>query len=376
MEDQKVETPTKAETETTTATAPTKKNKLIPIIGICIILLVIFFVGRRIVHGMHYEETENAQIETNIIPISNRITGYVSKIYVNDNQYVKAGDTILVLEQNDLILRLNQAKLSYQTALAQMGVLSSNTESASVNATAISSNIATAQANVDAAKVRVWKANQDYDRYSKLLQLQSVTQQQYDVVSAEKQSAEKQLNVANMQLNAAKEQATASRTQASTVGTQLKPAEITAQQRLEDVKLAQLNLSYSVLIAPVDGYISKKSVQVGQLLNPGQTIVYVVEDKKVWVLANFKETQIKDMKVGLTADLKVDAYEDLALTGKIESIQYATGNNFSLLPADNASGNFVKVVQRIPVKILIDESSADVNKLRAGMNCKVSIKIK
>lgn len=376
MEDQKVETPTTAETENTNAAAPAKKNKFIPIIGICIILLVIFFVGRRIVHGMHYEETENAQIETNIIPISNRITGYVSKIYVNDNQFVKAGDTILVLEQNDLILRLNQAKLSYQTALAQMGVLSSNTESASVNATAISSNIATAQANVDAARVRVWKANQDYDRYSKLLQLQSITQQQYDAVSAEKQSAEKQLNVANMQLNAAKEQATASRTQASTVGTQLKPAEITAQQRLEDVKLAQLNLSYSVLIAPVDGYISKKSVQVGQLLNPGQTIVYVVEDKKVWVLANFKETQIKDMKVGLAADLKVDAYEDLALTGKIESIQYATGNKFSLLPADNASGNFVKVVQRIPVKILIDESSADVNKLRAGMNCKVSIKIK
>ena len=371
MEDQKIETE-----EATSAVVPKKKNKLIPIIAGIIILLVLFFIGRRIIHGMHYEETENAQVETNIITVSNRINGYINKIYVEDNQYVHAGDTILVLEQNDWILRLNQAQLGYKNSLAQMGVLSSNTESAGVNATAVGTNIATAQANVDAAKVRVWKATQDYDRYAKLLQLQSVTQQQYDLIYAEKVSAEKQLNVAQMQLNSAKEQAVASKTQASTVGTQLKPAEIVAQQKLEDIKLAQLNLSYTVILAPVDGYISKKNVQLGQLLNPGQTMMYIVEDKKMWVMANFKETQISKMKSGLEVEIKVDAYENLSIKGKIESIQYATGNKFSLLPADNASGNFVKVVQRIPVKISLEENAEASKLLRAGMNCKVVVKVK
>ena len=148
MEDQQ----SQAQAETA---APAKKNKLIPIIGVIVIGTVLFFIGKRIIHGMHYEETENAQIETNIIPISNRINGYIDKIYVQDNQYVKKGDTILILEQNDLVLRLNQANLSYQNSLAQMGVLNSNTQSASVNANAIGSNVATAQANLDAASVRI-----------------------------------------------------------------------------------------------------------------------------------------------------------------------------------------------------------------------------
>lgn len=373
MEDQKVD---EVQAEEQAKVATPKKNRIIPIIAIILIGIVLFFVGRRIVRGMSYEETENAQIETNIVPVANRINGYVNKIYVQDNQYVKAGDTLLVLEQNDLILRLNQANLSYDNSLAQMGVLSSNTISAGVNANAINSNVATANANIEAAKVRVWKANQDYERYAKLLQLQSVTQQQFDMVYAEKVSADKQLTVAKMQLNSSKQQATASRTQASTIGTQLKPAEIVAQQKLEDVKLAQLNLSYTVLLATVDGYVSKKNVQLGQLLSPGQTLMYIVEDKKTWIVANFKETQIEKMKEGLAVDIVIDAYKNLKVKGRIESMQFATGNKFSLLPADNSSGNFVKVVQRVPVKISLEGNADDLRKLRAGMNCKVSVKIK
>ncbi|HRB67794.1 MAG TPA: HlyD family efflux transporter periplasmic adaptor subunit, partial [Chitinophagales bacterium] len=211
----------------------------------------------------------------------------------------------------------------------------------------------------------------------------SATQAQYDAAFTEKQAAEKQVavlekqvDVSNAQLKAAQQQSSASQTQANGVGTQVNLAQVGLQQSEANVDFAKLQLSYAYIIAPCDGFISKKNVQVGQLLNPGQIVMSIVDESQLWITANFKETQIEKMKVGQDVTVNIDAYPDHQFKGKIESIQAATGSKFSLLPADNATGNFVKVVQRIPVRIALVDDKNDTYDLRAGMNVDVAVKVK
>ncbi|HNC71743.1 MAG TPA: HlyD family secretion protein [Chitinophagales bacterium] len=378
--------------ENTNNTTEKKSSKKIiaPIVGSLLLLAALLFAYKKITYAMHNEDTENSQIESNIVPIAPRVQGYVDVIYVKENQHVKKGDTILKLDDRDLKIRLQQAIISAKSAGANVNVVKSNAMSADASASAVSSSIVTAQAgietakaNVDAAKVRVWNATENYKRYEKLYNQTSATQAQYDAALAEKEAAEKQVavlekqvQVAQAQLKAAQQQASASRTQASGVGTQVNLAEVGIQQQQANVDFAQLQLSYAYLIAPCDGYIAKKNVQVGQLVNPGQILMSVVDDSQLWITANFKETQIENMKVGQDVEVKVDAYPDHTFKGKIESVQAATGSKFSLLPADNATGNFVKVVQRIPVRIALLDDKSDKYDLRAGMNVNVAVKVK
>ncbi|MFN8283798.1 MAG: HlyD family secretion protein [Chitinophagales bacterium] len=361
-----------------------------PIIGVIILACAAFFAYKKISYAQHNEDTENSQIECNIVPVAARISGYVDKIYVEENQQIHKGDTILKLDDRDLKIKLQQAIINAQSAGANVNVIRSNATSADASASAVSTSIATAQAgietakaNVEAAKVRVWNATENFKRYEQLFNQTSATQAQYDAALAEKQSAEKQVAVlekqvivAQAQLKAAQQQASASRTQASGVGTQINLAEVGIQQQQANVDFAKLQLSYAYLIAPCDGYISKKNVQVGQLINPGQTLMSIVDENTLWVTANFKETQIENMKVGQDVEIKVDAYPKHTFKGKIESVQAATGSKFSLLPADNATGNFVKVVQRIPVRIALFDDKNDNFYLRAGMNVTVAVKVK
>lgn len=376
---------------TTPATKEKTPNKFIrPIIGIIILGCAAVFAYKKISYAQHNEDTENSQIECNIVPIAPRISGYVDQVYVVENQRVHKGDTILKLDDRDLKIRLQQAIINAKSAGANVSVVKSNATSADASANATSTsivtaqaNIETAQANVEAAKVRVWNATENFKRYEQLFNQTSATQAQYDAALAEKQSAEKQVavlerqvQVAQAQLKAAQQQSAASRTQANGVGTQVNLAEVGIQQRQADIEFAQLQLSYAYIIAPCDGFISKKSVQVGQLVNPGQTLMSLVDDSQLWVTANFKETQIEDMKVGQDVEVQVDAYPGKKFKGKIESLQAATGSKFSLLPADNATGNFVKVVQRVPVRIALLDDKNDKYDLRAGMNVTVAVKVK
>ncbi len=366
------------------------KNFIKPIIGIIILCCAAYFAYTKISYAQHNEDTENSQIECNIVPIAPRISGYIDQVFVVDNQRVKKGDTILKLDDRDLKIRLQQAIISAKSAGANVSVVKSNATSADANASATSTSILTAQAgietakaNVDAAKVRVWNATENFKRYEQLFNQTSATQAQYDGALAEKQTAEKQVavlerqvQVAQAQYKSAQQQSAASRTQANGVSTQVNLAEVGIQQQQSNVDFAQLQLSYAYIIAPADGFISKKNVQVGQLVNPGQTLMSLVDDSKLWVTANFKETQIENMKVGQDVELTVDAYSGKKFKGKIESLQAATGSKFSLLPADNATGNFVKVVQRIPVRISILDDKNDNYELRAGMNVNVAVKVK
>lgn len=376
--------------ESTTHEKKSPKKFLMPIIGVILLGLAIYFAYTKISYAKHNEDTENSQIECNIVPIAPRISGYVDQIYVKENQRVHKGDTLLKLDDRDLKIRLQQAIINAKSAGANVNVVKSNATSADASASATSTSIATAQANietakanVEAAKVRVWNATENFKRYEQLFIQTSATQAQYDAALAEKQAAEKQVTVlekqiavAQAQLKVAQQQAAASRTQANGVGTQVYLAEVGIQQQQANVDFAQLQLSYAYLIAPTDGFISKKSVQVGQLVNPGQTLMSLVDDTQLWITANFKETQIENMKEGQDVEVKVDAYPDKKFKGKIESLQAATGSKFSLLPADNATGNFVKVVQRIPVRISIVDDKNDQFDLRAGMNVTVAVKVK
>ena len=374
----------------TTEQTPKKKQPFLIVVMAVILIAGIVFGYKKISYSMQNEDTENSQLQTNIVPVSPRIGGYVAAVYVADNQQVKKGDTLVVLDDRDLKIKVEQAMINLENAKANVAVVKSNVNTADAGATATATsiataaaNVATAKASVDAAKVRVWQTTEDFKRYEKLFAQTSATQQQYDAAKAQKEAAEqqlkvaeKQVEVAQAQLATAKQQSVASSTQASGVSTQVQVAELLIKQRQAELDMAQLQLSFAYILAPFDGYISKKNVQVGQLLSPGQTICSVVDETTLWVVANFKETQIADMHTGQKVEVKVDAYPKEKFEGKVESIQAATGSTFSLLPADNATGNFVKVVQRIPVKIVLEKTKFDNAQLRAGMNVTVAVKVK
>lgn len=381
--------------ENTTNTISEKEGKskrkvIAPLVGGLLLIGAVVFAYKKISYAMHNEDTENSQIECNIVPVSPRISGYVDQVFVIENQRVHKGDTILKLDDRDLKIRLEQAMINAKSAGANVSVVKSNATSADASASATSTSILTAQANVEtakanveAAKVRVWNATENFKRYEQLYNQTSATQAQYDAALAEKQSAERQVQVsekqvlvAEAQLKAAQQQSAASRTQANGVGTQVSLAEVGIQQRQADIEFAQLQLSYAYIIAPCDGFISKKNVQPGQLVNAGQILMSIVDDSQLWITANFKETQIENMKTGQDVEVKVDAYPGKTFNGKIESLQAATGSKFSLLPADNATGNFVKVVQRVPVRIALLDDKNDRYDLRAGMNVTVAVKVK
>lgn len=370
---------------TTTKTNP---KKLMPLIGGVIGVAALIFTIQKIIYARNHEETDNSQIECNIIPISPRISGYVQEVYVSENQFVHKGDTLVRLDSRDLELKLHQAEIQAKAATANAAVTRSNESSASASADASSTSIATAQANVDAVKAQ-WElskskysiAADNFKRYEQLYNQTSATKVQYDAAWLEKQTAEKQMMVlekqvmaAETQLQAAKQQALAVKDQASGINSQVDMANINIKQKESEVSYAALQLSYAYITSPCDGYVSKKNIQPGQLVNIGQTLMSLVDDSKLWINANFKETQIENMKVGQKVEIKVDAHKGHAFKGKIESMQAATGSKFTLLPPDNATGNFVKVVQRIPVRISVIDRKHDQFTLRAGMNVTVHVK--
>jgi len=288
-----------------------------------------------------------------------RVSGYVTQLRVDDNSTVKQGDTLLTLDDRDLKIKVEQSKTAVDNAVANLDVVRANAKS-------MEANIQTDSANVEAAKVQIWKAQQDFTRYQNLLRDKSGTQQQFDNAKAAKDAAESQLKVAQKQLDAAQSQYKAAKEQEGVAQTQI-------EQRKSDLDYAVLQLSYAAVTAPASGKVTKKNVQLGQYLQAGQQVMAIVTDSDVWVVANYKETQLEKMHVGESVDFTVDAYGSKVFKGHIQSMAAGTGAKFALLPPDNASGNFVKVVQRIPVKIVLDNGNDPNQPLRVGMSVKTSV---
>lgn len=319
------------------------------------------------------QSTDNAQLETDISPVIPKVNSTVAKVLVQDNQKVKLGDTLVLLDDANFKIAVQQAEIALLQAKQNVKLSNSSKNAASTGVTSVASNRYAANAGVDAAKVRVDLATKNYNRFKNLLEQKSTTQQQFDGVKAEKETAEKLLKVAEGQVVALQSQVVASQAGVSTSEAGVGLAEIAVKQAENNLEAAKLQLSYCAILAPADGVVSKKNVQNGQVVAIGQPLMAITNNQKIWVVANFKETQVEKMKVGQIAEVEIDAFDGDALKGKIESISQATGSKFSLLPADNATGNFVKVTQRIPVKIVFDNNQKN-NSLRAGMSVEVTVK--
>ena len=360
--------------ETKQPVAPKKTNRTFLIVLILLVITGGWFAISNYIHGLHHEETEDAQVEANISPVIPRISGYVTQIRVQDNQKVKKGDTLLVLDDRELKIRLDQAEAALATARDNMEAARATTSAADANIATSQAGITTADAQIEAAKINVWRTSQDYDRYANLIKDHSITQQQFEQVLAAKQTAEKQLQVLVEQKNQALRQTNAVASQSHATSRQITVAGSGVKQRQVDVDDARLNLSYAVITAPEDGLVSKVNVQEGQFITAGQSLFSVVLDQQIWVVANFKETQLDRMKAGQRAIIKADAFPGHAFEATVSSFAAATGARFALLPPDNSSGNFVKVVQRLPVKIeFTQRADSLVRLLRAGMNVTVDV---
>ncbi|WP_026630187.1 HlyD family secretion protein [Dyadobacter alkalitolerans] len=359
-----------------TEEAPKKKSYTFVII-LCVLIAIGGTWGfNKYNHGLHHEETDDAQIDANISPVIPRISGYVTEIKVKDNQTVKKGDTLIVLDNRDQLIKLEQAKAGLAGSQGSLVVANATTNASQASGITYQANVSIVEAQIEEAKVNVWRANQDFARYENLIKDHSITQQEYEQASATKQKAERQLAVLVAQKNAAERQAKAagSQTRATSVQTNVANANIKARQA--EIANAELNLSYTVITAPTDGRVSKVNAQVGQFLQAGQPLFSIISTTEPWVVANFKETQLTKMKLGQHVKIHVDAYPDHEFEAKVASFSPATGARFALLPPDNASGNFVKVVQRLPVRIEFTQPNDQrIAELRPGMNVFVDVEL-
>lgn len=341
-------------------------------------------------HSLHHETTDDAQVDAKISPIIPKVAGYIKEIRVKDNQWVKKGDTLIVLDDSEYKIKLQLAQDALTMAKSQLGAATANAQSSGsvlpisqASAISVQANVATADANIEAAKVQVWRTTNDFDRYASLYNDRSITKQQFEQAQAAKETAEKQLTVLKEQRNAVQKQAAVAqnqigntKSQIAAVKSQVGVANSSISQAETNVENAKLFLGYNVIIAPEDGQVSTVNLQPGQLVQAGQSILMLVGTQNQWVVANFKETQMDKIRPGQKVDMVLDAFPSSKIEGTIESIAPATGSKFALLPPDNASGNFVKTVQRVPVRIILKNGEGDILKLiRPGMNVEVDVNI-
>ena len=353
---------------------PKRKSKVFLIILIAMIILGGWFGISKYTYSLHHEETDDAQVQADISPVIPRVSGYVNEVKVKDNQFVHKRDTLMILDDRDYKLNLDRAEAALTTAKSNVNAARATTDAARLGIESSKTGISTVDAQIATARIAVTRATQDYNRYANLIQDHSITQQQYEEALAAKETAEKQLQVLQQQKNQAFAQTSVVSSQSNATSEQIGVAESMVKQREVEVEDAKLNLSYTIITAAEDGKVSKVNVQQGQFLQAGQPVFSIVHNTSIWVVANFKETQYKKMKVGQEVIVHADAFPKHDFEATLSSFSPATGAEFALLPPDNASGNFVKVVQRLPVKIeFVNKGDTLLDRLKAGMNVIVDV---
>ena len=355
-----------------------KTNKKFIFIFAALILIGGTYGIIKYIHLLAHESTDDAQVEKNINPIIPRVGGYITKVYVQDNQEVKKGDTLFTIDNKDYIVKLADARAALVAAEATYAASKADVGSSQANISVSDANFKSTSGTIESAKIRLDLAKKDFDRYSNLYKNRSITTQQFEQAQAKKLDAESQLKVLQEQQKASQYQKSFVAAKSNVSGKQTEVAEANINRAKAVVDAAELNMSYTAVTAQIDGQVSKINAQPGQFVQPGQSLFYIINNSEVWVIANFKETQLSKMVVGQKVTLKVDAYPDTEFEGIVSSFSPATGSRFSILPPDNATGNFVKTIQRLPVKITIDKNNdpEKVKNLRAGMNVDVDVHIK
>jgi membrane fusion protein (multidrug efflux system) len=380
-------------------------------IGLIVAGLVLLVAGAFIYRYVtSYESTDDAQVDGHVNSISARISGHVIKLNVEDNQYVQAGTVLVEIDPADYQVAYDRAKADFEDAQAAAIAAGVNVPITAVNTT---SQVSATQADVESARAGIQaarqqseaakaqlqqaeannvKAQDDLVRYKQLVDKQEISLQQFDQATAAAKASAAAVEAARATADAAQHQVTqaqarlvqaeASWNYAKTAPKQMQvirarasSALAEAQRKKADLDQAQLNLQYTKIVAPVTGIVSDRTVEVGQNVAPGQELMKLIPLDDVWITANFKETQLKRMRVGQPSSIKVDA-NGRTYTGKVDSIAGASGARFSLLPPENATGNYVKVVQRIPVKIVLDPEANDDHQLRPGMSVEPKVWIR
>ena len=336
------------------------KRLVYDIIVIGLLVAGIIYICARFVHLGNVEYTDNAQVQKHITPVSTRVPGFIREIRFDDFQHVRKGDTLVIIEDAEFRLALAQAEANLANARAGM-------KATSAGIATTSNNLSVSDAGIDEVAAQLDNARREMERFERLYSQHAVTKQQYDNVA----TAYKSISARYEQVSRAR------RTTSLAVNEQshrLSQSEAAIQLAEAAVNLARLNLSYTVIVATADGTLGAKSIHVGQLVQPGMTMVDIVDDSETWVVANYRESQLHNIAIGHEVRITADAVPDVTFTGRVERISDATGAAYSLMPSDNATGNFVKVEQRVPVRIsLANNSAEDLARLRAGLNVECEV---
>jgi membrane fusion protein (multidrug efflux system) len=351
----------------------TKKGVKIGII--IMVLLAAAWITKVVIHSACYEETDNAQIDGNIVPIRSTVGGYVEKINVTENQLVKEGDTLIVFDVRDLREQVAQAEARLETALASLETTRIAISSVRFSTDAAQYGSEAAKETMVTSNSKLWQAQNDFERVQKMYEKGAVTQQAFDAARTGLDVAKAQLEVAENQYKSAGAQKQNASTQIDMQLLKVKLSEAQVKEARAQLALTRLQYDRAFVTSPCNGIVSKRNVNEGQLITAGTSLITVVDVENLWITANFKETQIGKLNPGQRVKVEIDAYPKAEVAGEVQSVCGATGAKFSLLPADNASGNFVKVTQRIPVKILITKAeNLGTNLLYPGMNVIVDVK--
>lgn len=327
--------------------------------------------------SMGYETTDNAQLDADIIPVRTSISGYVKEIRFKDHQSVKKGDTLLMINDDEFQARVLQAEAALENAKANLIAVKNNADAGDLNADAAFLSSETTSQNIDVAQAKLNKIKEDHKRIKNMFNAKAATKAEMDAVEAELAVAEAQFKAAKNQYKASSAQSRGVKSQAIGQKSLIALAEAMVKQRQAELMLAKTQRSYTVIKAPCDGIVSKRSVDQGQFVTMGSPICSAIDLSSLWVTANFKETQIDHIKLNQAVEVSVDAFPYLTLKGKIDSYIGATGAKFSLLPPDNSTGNFVKIVQRVPVKIrLVGLTEEQRTLLLPGLSAFVSVSVK
>lgn len=339
-----------------------KKNLIGKAVAICLLLAgIIMIIG---MFGDHrYERTDDAQVEQYISPVNVKVSGYIREIRFTEHQHVRKGDTLLVVDDREYAIALQQAEASLMDARSGRKVVAGTLNTASNSATVY-------DASIEEAELRVEKLQRDYDRYAKLLEKNATTP-----VIVEQYKTE--LGMAKARVSALRRQREAARSSVSEVSQRQENAEAAILRAQAAVSMARLNLSYTVVTAPADGCVGRRTIEEGQLVSPGQTITTLIPDTRKWVVANFKETQTARIRTGQAVEISIDALPGKRFHGTVTAISAATGSKYSMVPTDNSAGNFVKIRQRIPVRIDFDDglSTEDNRRMTAGMMCEIKVDV-
>ncbi len=349
------------------ASEPGSKRKFIIPIVIVVAIIAAIWGFRTWSYGRVHESTDDAQVDGHIVPVLARVGGYVTSVTVDENQHVNEGQVLVTIDDADYRVKVEQAQADLAAAQGTAGT-SAMPGQAEAQVASAAGQESSLNAQVAAARAADTKAQADLTRISGLAAQQIVSKQQLDAARAA-------ADAAHAQLIAAERQVTAAGAQVSTAeaGVRIAKARVGASQAALDN--AKLQLSYTKITAPASGLVSRKQVEVGQLISPGQPVLSIVADTGMWVTANFKETQLNNIKVGQPVEFDVDAYGGCTAEGRVESLSGATGARFALLPPDNATGNFTKVVQRLPVRIAVTKACPG-HPLRPGLSVNVHVSTK